>query len=30
VDDPGVVANCNTPAALADALVRFRERNSQF
>ena len=30
VDDPGVVANCNTPEALADALLRFRERNSQF
>ncbi|MDB4305979.1 NTP transferase domain-containing protein [bacterium] len=30
VDDPGVVANCNTPAALASALVRLRGRNSQF
>jgi CTP:molybdopterin cytidylyltransferase MocA len=30
VDDCGVVANCNTPAALASALVRLRERNSQF
>ena len=30
VDDSGVVANCNTPAALAAALVCLRERNSQF
>ena len=30
VDDPGVIANCNTPAALADALARFRQSNSQF
>jgi len=30
VDDPGVVANCNTPTALAAALVRLSERNSQF
>jgi len=30
VDDPGVVANCNTPAALEAALTRLLERNSQF
>jgi len=30
VDDQGVVANCNTPDALAAALARLGELNSQF
>jgi len=30
VDDPGVIANCNTPDALDAALARLLERNSEF
>ena len=30
VDDPGVVANCNTPEALAAALARLGERSFEF